>query len=107
MYKENLTGILTILRQEMKNLLGEQLEAIYLYGSHARGEATPDSDIDVLVVLHGDFEYPVLLDRTSDLICKLSLENDTVISRVFITKEKFEQANSPFLLNVQREAVPV
>jgi predicted nucleotidyltransferase len=29
---------------------GISVEALYLFGSHARGEAMPDSDIDVLVV---------------------------------------------------------
>jgi hypothetical protein len=37
----------------------------------------------------------------------LSLENDVVISRVFISKSKFDQENTPFLMNVHREAIPV
>ncbi len=107
MHKEKLAGILTILHQEMKKLLGEKLETIYLYGSQARGEAKANSDIDVLVVLTGDFDYAQMLDLTSDVVWKLSLENDIVISRVFISKFNFDQANTPFLLNVHREAVPV
>jgi predicted nucleotidyltransferase len=31
-----------------------QPEAIYLFGSHARGEAGPDSDYDLLVILPDD-----------------------------------------------------
>jgi uncharacterized protein len=32
---------------------GERLREVVLYGSYARGEAHPDSDVDVLVVVDG------------------------------------------------------
>jgi uncharacterized protein len=32
------------------NLSGIKVEKAFLYGSHARGEASPDSDIDVMLV---------------------------------------------------------
>ena len=47
--------------EEMKLLLvriyGERLRGVYLYGSHARGEATEDSDVDVLIVLDGPVSF--------------------------------------------------
>lgn len=33
-----------------------QIVAVYLYGSHARGTANPLSDIDIAVVLSGNYE---------------------------------------------------
>ena len=104
---QDLPNILTILHREFSTLLGNQLEALYLYGSQARGDAQSDSDIDVLVVINGKFDYAELLARTSETAAALSLENDVVISRVFVSKERFEQEHSPFLLNVRREAVPI
>ncbi len=38
---EKLANILSSLRQGLEQLLGDQLEAVYLYGSHARGDARP------------------------------------------------------------------
>jgi uncharacterized protein len=32
------------------NLSGIKVEKAFLYGSHARGDASPDSDIDILLV---------------------------------------------------------
>jgi uncharacterized protein len=87
--------------------LGKRLEAVYLYGSQARGDARADSDIDVLIVINENFDYFQMLEITSDPVWKLSLENDVVISRVFISKEKFDQINTPFLMNVHKEAVAV
>ncbi|MFN3966945.1 MAG: nucleotidyltransferase domain-containing protein, partial [Endomicrobiia bacterium] len=35
----------------LKKLYGKNLTRVILYGSKARGDAVPDSDIDILVVL--------------------------------------------------------
>lgn len=99
-------GILSILRQGLSTILGDRLEAVYLYGSHARGNALPDSDIDVLIVIRKDFDYGEMFDKTIDLAADLSLEYDVVISRAFVSKERFEHETSPFLMNVRREAIP-
>lgn len=38
-----------------KLLAGLQAESVWLFGSHARGEATPDSDMDFLAIVpHSD-----------------------------------------------------
>jgi len=98
--------LLHTLRRAFSRELGEQFESMFLYGSRARGEARPDSDVDVLVVVNGPFDYEDLIQRTSDVVSALSLEHDLVISRAFVSVEQFARECSPFLLNVRREAVP-
>lgn len=39
--------------QALKAYFGRRLMAVVLYGSVARGEGTPESDIDLLIVAHG------------------------------------------------------
>lgn len=102
-----LKALLESLHKELARILGNQLESIVLYGSQARGTAGSDSDIDVLIVVRGDFDYGDLLQRTSLAVSALSLEHDVVISRIFISKERFLKEQSPFLLNVRREGVMV
>jgi predicted nucleotidyltransferase len=46
---------LNVLKADLSAILGDRLEALYRYGSQARGGARLDSDIDVLVVLRDDF----------------------------------------------------
>lgn len=76
-----------------------------LYGSYARGEERSDSDLDILIVVKGELDYAALIRQTSALVASLSLENDIVISRTFIEKERFENERSPFTLNVHREGI--
>ena len=107
MNDDKLKEVLNKLRIGLTKILGERLDGIHLYGSQARGEANFDSDIDVLIVLRGDFDYGEMLDRTIDLVADLSLEHDVVISRAFVSKERYQYEMSPFYMNVRREAVEV
>jgi len=100
-------SVLSELRRELARILGDRFEAAYLFGSRARGDQRPDSDLDVLVVVRGAFDYGDLIRRTSALVSGLSLKYDTVIARAFVSKERFERERSPFLLNIRREAVAV
>lgn len=107
MSKRKLQGILRGLRQDLARVLGDQLQSVILYGSQARGQARADSDIDVLVVVRDDSDYGDLIRRTSAAVSALSLQHDVVISRVFVSRERFEREQSPFLLNVRREGIPI
>lgn len=37
----------------LRDALGDDLRALWLYGSRARGEAHPESDVDLLVIADG------------------------------------------------------
>ena len=101
------TDILRELQWALQHELGDQLEDMLLFGSRARGEGRPDSDVDILILLKSEFDYGELIRRTSSLVAALSLEHDIVISRAFATKARFETEQSPFYINVRREAVPI
>ena len=50
MNNDRLTPLLHSLRQACRDLYGERLVALAVFGSWARGVATPESDLDILVV---------------------------------------------------------
>lgn len=101
------TKLIKTLSEELSRLLGDRLDRILLYGSYARDEARTGSDLDILIVVKEPFSYSDLIRRTSELIAGLSLENDIAISRAFITRNRYENENSPFTLNVRREGMPI
>jgi len=104
---ERLQKLLAELRRRLEALYGPRLLRLKLYGSQARGDAEPGSDIDVLVVLAGPVRPGEEIRRIGDLTAGMSLENNMVISCAFISGERFEREESPLMINVRREGVPL
>lgn len=50
---EKQRGIVRLFVGRLSDRLGDDLRAVWLYGSRARGEAHRDSDIDLLVIADG------------------------------------------------------
>jgi predicted nucleotidyltransferase len=105
MNRPQLQIILHKVKQSLSKFYQDQLEKIILYGSQARGDATEYSDIDILVVLKSTINPYDEIDKTSEIIADLCLEYDVVISRHFISSEKFENQNTPFIYNVKKEGI--
>ena len=103
----HLALVLGALRQGLDRALGPQLAQVVLYGSQARGEARPDSDVDVLVVVKGNVNYPELMERTSEIVAGVSLQYDVVVSRAFASQLQYEAAQNPFFVNVRREGIAI
>jgi predicted nucleotidyltransferase len=97
--------ILKELQSELRKIYGQRLQHLILYGSYARGDATEDSDIDVIAVVKG-IENPMIeLEKLSGVLSRISLKHDTLISLHPISLEDFEQRSSPLLLTAKSEGV--
>ena len=103
----NLKIILNEYRRRLVEIIGNDLDSVLLYGSQARGEAGAGSDIDVLCIMKGPFDYGNLISLTSLATAEISLEHDVVISRVFVTRDAYASQDTPFLMNVHKEHVTV
>ncbi len=80
---------------------GEGIKRVILYGSHARGEATEDSDVDVLVLTDPSLNPWEVRKSLSDLLYDMLMDEGELVSVIVIPEDFFEDHNLPFMLNVQ------
>ncbi len=107
MTPNDLEALLTELKHGLSRLYGERLIGVFLFGSYARNEQEPGSDLDVLIVLDDYTQYSSEIKCTGELISDLSLKFGTSISRIFIRENQWRTFDSPLLLNVRAEAIPL
>jgi predicted nucleotidyltransferase len=100
-----LRPILNHLKQNLVDIYGDCLIHLTLFGSQARGDAEPGSDIDVLVVLRSSVNPGKEIKRTGRVVADLSLQYDVVISCLFMSETHYETRNSSLLRNIRQEGV--
>ncbi len=93
------------LKEGLARIYGDQLKAVYLYGSYARGDARTDSDIDVMIVLNNYESYGKEIDQTGKLTSNLSLEYGISISRVLMKEMQWKSRDTPLLRNIRMDGI--
>jgi predicted nucleotidyltransferase len=106
--KDTLNQITEKVCAAAKEVLGDRLEKVILFGSYARGDYDEESDIDIMIIADIALED---VDRTRDkirgLMEHIDLEYDLLVclhiarSTVFY---KYLNA-SPYYTNVQKEGL--
>ncbi|MEL6469892.1 MAG: nucleotidyltransferase domain-containing protein [Cyanobacteria bacterium J06623_4] len=103
----NLKEILAKLKKHLELIYGEQLISLMLFGSQARKDATPDSDIDVMIILDEEVDVPEENRRLSEFIAALCLEHDILLTHVWTDLQAWKTRQDPLLINVRREGIAV
>jgi len=98
--------ILKEFREQIEDLYGKRLKDVILYGSWARGKATEESDIDMVIILEGKVVPGKEIDRMIDIITEINLKYGVLISVYPVSEEDYSATNSPLLINIRREGVP-
>ena len=79
-----------------------------LYGSSARGDARPDSDWDILIILDKEKLTPEDYDRISYPLTELGWELGEYINPIMYTSNEWKQYMiTPFYHNVMNDAIPL
>ena len=100
-------ALLKEFKAEIMKLYGKRLKQIILYGSWARNEATEGSDIDLLVMLEGPITPGKEIDRMIEVVTEMNLKYQVLISVYPVAESDYLTVNSPLLLNVRKEGIPV
>jgi predicted nucleotidyltransferase len=108
MNKKEIDQSIAELKKTLSNHLGNEIE-LYLFGSVARNDYDPDSDIDILVLVPGKVDTKLEIEIL-DLAYDIELKYDVVFGLVVNEKEFWESKKAsvmPFHQNLQREALRI
>lgn len=93
---------------QIQRIYGSHLRKVILYGSYARGDFGPDSDIDIMILLDmSDLELKAYSQKLSYMTYDFNMDNNLDIKPIAKSEEHFEKwvVNCPFYANVNKEGV--
>ena len=103
--REKTSALLAEFKTRFETIYGERLKGVFLYGSYARGQGGPESDVDILIVLDDWEHYASEIDRTGAVASELSLAYGVSISQVFVRERDWLHEDTPFLVNAREDAI--
>ncbi len=95
-------------KADLNQAFGPKIIELKLFGSKARGDDRPDSDIDLLVIVTDD-DWRIC-DVVYGIATDILLQTDISISPKVISKNRLEQLQKEdtfFLRNISRDAIAV
>jgi len=102
----NRDDLLRAIRDALSVAHGERFRGVVLYGSEARGEASEDSDVDILVLLDGPVSLGRDLRTSIDAVYPLVLETGRPIHTRPVDVEVYEAGEFPLFRIAKREGIP-
>ena len=94
--------------EKIQKIYGNYLSRIILYGSYARGDFHPESDIDIMILVDmSEMDIKDFSQELSYMTYDFNLDNDLDIKPIVKSEEHFRKwiENYPFYANVQNEGV--
>jgi predicted nucleotidyltransferase len=101
----DIEAILHQLSEALRDRYRERFVGLWLYGSQARGDAGPESDIDVLLILTQSERPAIEVDRYADILADLNLRYGVLLSVLPVEQAHLREASGPFWRNVRAEGV--
>ena len=94
----------------LREIFGDKLDSVILYGSYARGDYDEESDVDVMAKLYltAD-EIRAYRPRVSELASEIGLEYDVLLSIKLQDKEMYDRYFHllPFYQNVAKDGIRI
>lgn len=80
--------------------------SLWLYGSRARGDARPDSDYDLLILLDKDKLSYHDYDNYTYPLCELGIDIDAEINpQIYVRKDWMSWWRAPFYKQVEQDKI--
>ena len=105
--RQTVRAALRDLQAELRQLYGPRAPLALVYGSYARGEENPNSDIDILLLYPRAIQPGKEIERVSAILAGLNLRYQVLISILPARKTDYRRAAGAFWQNIRREGVPI
>ena len=105
---ERLKKILMELAEMLHEVYRDKLKSVILYGSTARGTATEDSDVDIMVLVDGtEQELRTFEDKLGDVSTDISIKYFKVFSIIEVRYQEYItwMKISTFYINISEQGV--
>ncbi len=89
----------------LRQVHGQRLKKVVLYGSIARGDAKPDSDIDVMVVLDRVDNYSTDLRTNIEALYTIAEKTGRRISAKPVGLKEYEERDCPLFRHAHAEGI--
>lgn len=100
-------AILERFATQAKEVLHDNLVSLILFGSRARGEARPDSDVDLLLVVKDLNRASQTLDDLDDVVLDLLFEYGLLLAMIPVEAAQFAQQERLLYRLASREGVRI
>ena len=94
-------------KEILEGYYGDRFAGLLLYGSQVRGQEGPGSDIDLLVLIKGSFDYFQEIWNLAELLYPLQLESDRLLSVKPAALRDFQAGALQFYRNARREGITI
>ncbi len=102
---EKTRNALNDLQRALQQIYGKRTPVMMIYGSQARNEATPSSDIDILLIYSHSIKPGKEITRLSAILADLNLRYQVLVSVLPMSRSDYQKTESPLLKNIRLEGV--
>ena len=106
--EEQVRRALATLKERLTGMLGSSLVKLALYGSRARGDYDPDSDIDVAVIVRGLDKD--LKARIFEEVADVELDQLIALSTLVLSESDYQDLlahERRIALDIEEEGIPL
>jgi predicted nucleotidyltransferase len=96
------------IRERVVGLVGSRLRGLYLFGSKARGDYDPESDVDLAIIID-DLDIP-MKRRIIDIVVEVETLYLVVISSLVLSWTEFShllERERRLALDIEKEGIPI
>jgi len=106
MKKNNHDPVIRDLSETLKKGFENRIKDIILFGSRARGDSSPESDYDLLILVDEDTKE--VEDRIFNISCEIGWKYNVIITVFVHGKDNYNARKyEPLFMNIRKEGVRV